>query len=105
MARQPHEHDAAGCRDLLTRMARGVDGDLSAAERRALLRHLAGCERCGAFSESLKQTIALCRAAGAPAMSAKARARARANVRRLVSRPTRSITRTTKVTKKHIGKP
>jgi anti-sigma factor RsiW len=65
-------------------MARGLEGELSAAERRALAKHLAGCERCGAFSENLRQTIALCRAAGAPAMSARARSKARANVRALL---------------------
>ena len=76
-------HDG-DCRNLLMRMARGVEGDLSAAERRALERHLAGCRRCGQFSRDLQRTIALCRAAGRPAMSGHARARARGNVRRFL---------------------
>jgi anti-sigma factor RsiW len=84
--RSRQEHGGRDCRELLTRMARGIEGELSAAERRALAKHLAGCKRCGAFSENLKQTIALCRAAGAPAMNARARARARANVSALLKR-------------------
>ncbi len=96
-----HDHDG-GCRDLLMRMAQGVEGDLSPAERRALARHLAGCVRCGEFSESLKRTVQLCREAGAPAMSARAKALARGNVARLLSRtrPTTTTTRTTKAKKK-----
>jgi anti-sigma factor RsiW len=77
-------------------MAQGAEGDLTPAERRALAKHLDGCERCGAFSESLRQTIALCQAAGAPAMSVRAKTRARANVRALLSR---SATKQTKQTK------
>jgi anti-sigma factor RsiW len=67
-------------------MARGAEGDLSAAERRALAKHLAGCKRCGEFSKSLQRTIALCRQAGAPAMSSHARSRARANVARVLGK-------------------
>jgi anti-sigma factor RsiW len=84
MAPDERGHDRRHCRELLTRMARGVEGDLSAAERRALAKHLAGCERCGAFSESLQHTVALCREVGAPTMSERAKARARANVRALL---------------------
>lgn len=90
-----HKHDG-DCRELLTRMARGIEGDLSAADRRALARHLSGCERCGEFSESLKRTVRLCRDAGAPAMSAHAKARARANIARLLSRQTTKGTGSTK---------
>jgi anti-sigma factor RsiW len=80
------KHDGQGdCRELLMRMSRGVEGDLSPSERRALARHLAGCGRCGEFSESLKRTVRLCQEAGAPAMSARARTRARANIARLLS--------------------
>jgi anti-sigma factor RsiW len=77
----PHQHGDEDCRTLLLRMSRGIEGDLSAAERRALAKHLAGCERCGEFSKNLQRTIALCRQAGAPAMSDRARARARAAAR------------------------
>lgn len=87
-----HDHEG-DCRELLMRMAQGVEGDLSAAERRALARHLAGCTRCGEFSESLKRTIDLCREAGAPPMSAHAKARARANVARLLSPKTTKSTK------------
>lgn len=89
-----HDHDA-DCRALLMRLAKGLEGDLSTRERRALARHLAGCQRCGEFSESLRRTVQLCREAGAPVMSARARARARTNASRLLSEPTaaRSATR------------
>lgn len=93
-----NEHDHEGnCRDLLMRMAQGMEGDLSASERRALARHLAGCKRCGEFSESLKRTVALCQKAGAPAMTTRAQARARSNIARLLSR---RITRAPKTAKK-----
>jgi len=94
-----HDHES-DCRELLMRMAQGVEGDLSPAERRALARHLAGCERCGEFSDSLKRTIQLCREAGAPAMSARAQARARANVARLLSLGITKAAKATKGTKK-----
>lgn len=87
-----HDHDG-DCRALLTRMAQGVEGDLSAAERRALARHLAGCRKCGEFSESLKRTIRLCQQVGAPAMSARTQARARSNISRLLSQ---TLPKTTK---------
>ena len=77
---------ARHCRDLLVRMARGLEGDLPASERRALIRHLSSCTRCGAFSQSLQRTIDLCHELGASAMSARARSRARANVARLLPR-------------------
>ncbi|MBI2221225.1 MAG: zf-HC2 domain-containing protein [Acidobacteria bacterium] len=80
----PDRHAEDDCRALLLRMARGIEGDLSPAERRALAKHLAGCRRCGEFSKSLQRTIALCREAGAPAMSARARARARAAARGVI---------------------
>jgi anti-sigma factor RsiW len=88
-----HDHDR-DCRALLMRMARGVEGDLSPVERRALTRHLAGCKRCGEFSESLKRAVQLCREAGAPAMSARARSRARANIARVLSRGAAKTTKT-----------
>jgi anti-sigma factor RsiW len=90
MKKQDH---VADCRELLMRMAQGVEGDLSGSERRALARHLAGCEKCDEFSESLKRTVRLCEQAGAPAMSARARAKARANVSRLLARTTGKTTR------------
>ena len=88
-----HDHDG-DCRELLMRMAQGVEGDLSAAERRALARHLEGCERCGEFSESLRRTVRLCEEAGAPAMSVHAQARARRNVARLLGTRARTGERT-----------
>ncbi len=97
MKKQEHDGD---CRDLLMRMAQGLEGDLSAGERRALARHLAGCTRCGEFSESLRRTVQLCREAGAPAMSVRAKAHARANVKRLLSRRTTKTAKATKATKK-----
>lgn len=79
-SRRPHVQ-GDDCRARLLRMARGIEGDLTPAERRALARHLAGCRRCGALAESLERTVQACRQAGAPEMSARARARARANAR------------------------
>ena len=79
-----HAHDG-DCRELLMRMAQGLEGDLSPADRRALARHLQGCKRCGEFSGSLARTVRLCEKAGAPEMSARTRARARRNIAQLLS--------------------
>lgn len=73
------------CRDLLLRMARDLENDLPADERRALRRHLKNCERCGGFSRDLTRTVDICRELGSSlGMSQQARRRARANVRRLL---------------------
>ncbi len=94
------KHHDGNCRELLLRMAQGLEGDLTPAERRALARHLAGCERCLEFSESLKRTVQLCHDAGAPPMSAHARARARANVSRLLPRPASKTAKVARVPRK-----
>jgi hypothetical protein len=86
-ARRSHQHDRRSCRELLLRLARELEGDLPAAEQRALRRHLAGCTRCGGFSRDLARTVALCHElGGATGMSAHARRRARANIARLLGR-------------------
>jgi anti-sigma factor RsiW len=74
------------CRTLLLRIARGLEGDLSASERRALARHLGGCARCDAFSEDLKRTVALCRGLAGSELTPRARSRAQANIRTLLGR-------------------
>jgi anti-sigma factor RsiW len=85
-SRTTHGTNRRHCRELLLRMARDLEGDLPAADRRALRRHLAGCERCGGFSRDLARTVALCRELGTAGMSAHARRRARANIARLLGR-------------------
>lgn len=86
-SRKTPGHDRQSCRELLLRLARDLEGDLPAAERRKLRRHLAGCTRCGGFSRDLARTVALCHElSGSVGLTAHARKRARANVARLLGR-------------------
>ncbi|MCX6544566.1 MAG: zf-HC2 domain-containing protein [Acidobacteria bacterium] len=73
------------CRELLERVSRYIDGDLSAAERRALTAHLRRCPCCHSLEESLRHTVSLCRDASATRLPAAVRARAKARVATLLN--------------------
>lgn len=53
---------SARCRALLLEVSRYLDGDLTAARRRAVERHIVDCSCCGAMAEGLRRTIEACRA-------------------------------------------
>lgn len=72
------------CRELLERLSRYVDGDLSGAERRALTAHLRRCPCCDSMAESLKHTVSLCRDASSTRLPPAVRARAKARVAALL---------------------
>ena len=55
---------SARCRKLLLDLSRYLDGELTPAGRRAIERHIAGCECCGTMAARLRKTVAACRAEG-----------------------------------------
>ena len=73
------------CRALIEEFSRHLDGELTAARRRQLERHLAECDCCEEMAARLRLTVAACRAAGADPMPAAVKARARARVRALLA--------------------
>ena len=72
------------CRQLVERLSRYVDGDLSGAERRELTAHLRRCPCCDSMAESLKHTVSLCRDASSTRLPPAVRARAKARVAALL---------------------
>jgi RNA polymerase sigma-70 factor (ECF subfamily) len=51
-----------GCPDIVAAFSRNLEGEISPADCVAMQAHIATCKRCDAVCESLKQTLALCRA-------------------------------------------
>jgi RNA polymerase sigma-70 factor (ECF subfamily) len=63
VAERPRRATAAGgCSDVVTLFSRYLEGEISAAACAEMQAHVARCSRCGAACESLKHTLALCRA-------------------------------------------
>lgn len=85
MTRQPGALPSPHCRALIEEFSRHLDGELTAARRRALERHLAGCDCCEELAARLRLTIAACRVADADPMPAAVKARASARVRALLA--------------------
>ena len=75
---------SARCRSLVERLSRFIDGELSAAQRRAVLAHLRQCPCCDDFVAGLRRALMLCHEAGRTRPPAAVRARARSRVRRLL---------------------
>lgn len=73
---------AGGCSDVVTLFSRHLEGQIGAAECAEMQAHVAHCARCSAACESLKHTLALCRAEPrgdvSPAIQALVRAALRA---------------------------
>lgn len=53
------------CPDVLSLFSQHLEGDISAEVCAAMERHIEGCARCRGACDSLKRTLALCRAADA----------------------------------------
>lgn len=49
------------CRDIFGRLSEYLDGDLPPELCEKIRRHLAVCPNCGAFMNTLRKTIELCR--------------------------------------------
>lgn len=58
----------AMCPDVLTKYSRHLEGDISTAVCADLERHLAGCPRCQGVCDTLRRTLAMCRASAGPAV-------------------------------------
>jgi RNA polymerase sigma-70 factor (ECF subfamily) len=58
------EPRAASCPDVLTMYSQHLEDEIGADLCAEMERHLAGCARCQASCDSLKRTLALCRASG-----------------------------------------
>jgi len=72
------------CRELLERVSRYVDGDVTPAERRAVVAHIRRCPCCQAMTEGLKQTVSVCRDASSTRLPPAVRARAKARIAALL---------------------
>jgi anti-sigma factor RsiW len=100
MRNDGHEMDAhpeGRCGDLMLQICRYLDEDVTPRERRVIAQHLARCGRCRAFSSSMRRTVRICGAVGAPELSGAAKARARARIAALL-RPRLRKGKTTKAT-------
>ena len=72
------------CRRLLGRISAYLDGDLDASDCADVEAHARSCAHCAALTESLRQTIGLCRKEAAVPLPVEVRARARARVQQLL---------------------
>jgi anti-sigma factor RsiW len=77
---------AAPCEERLDQLFAWLDGDLPAAGRRAIERHLESCARCGGLAEDLRRAMAACRMAGDCRVPATIHRRARTRARQLMRR-------------------
>lgn len=77
------------CKDVLENISRYLDGELDTTACDAIERHCLGCPSCGALVNSLRQTIGLCREAGATPLPDAVRQRAQESVRQLLDRQSR----------------
>ena len=73
------------CRQLLEQVSRYLDGDLTAAERRAVAQHMRTCPCCQHMADTLKHTVDACRKAGAARMPSDVRTRAKARIATLLA--------------------
>jgi anti-sigma factor RsiW len=72
------------CAAIMADISAFLDGELDQTMCAAIEEHCARCARCAPVVEGLRQTIGLCRDAGAAALPEGVRARARDAVRRLL---------------------
>jgi anti-sigma factor RsiW len=92
MTRPPAVHDHR-CAEFLQSLSRYLDGELAAADRRAIERHLRECPCCEDVLDSLKQTVAICHEEGRPELPPAVRRRARARVSALLRQAPRQRAR------------
>ena len=55
-----HQHDES-CRKIFAQLSEYLDMELPADACQEMDTHMAGCEPCAAFTQSLRKTIELCR--------------------------------------------
>lgn len=83
MSSQGHAQDR--CRELLVQLSTYVDGELTGADRRAVVAHLKRCPCCQAMADGLRHTVETCRKAKTARLPAAVRARARARITALLA--------------------
>ena len=74
------------CERILSGISAYLDGELDATECEAIEQHCATCASCAALVRGLRETVGLCRSAGAVPLPDAVKARAQASVRELLSR-------------------
>lgn len=72
------------CRALLAGISAYLDGELGAAECETIERHCRACPDCARVVEGFRQTVGLCREAGAEPLPEPVRRRAQESIRRLL---------------------
>ena len=72
------------CAAILANISAFLEGELDQTQCAAIEAHCAECQRCAPVVEGLRQTIGLCRDAGAAPLPDAVRARARDAVTRLL---------------------
>lgn len=83
-ARAPDASNA--CPDAVRLFSQYLEGEIGTAECRAMDEHLAGCAHCRATCDSLKHTLALCRAARTDDLPAETQAQVRQVLTAITSR-------------------
>ncbi len=73
------------CRDIVAHISAYLDGELERAACEAIERHCGGCARCATLVTGLRESIGLCRQAGAAPLPHDVRERARRNLERLLA--------------------
>ncbi len=76
--------NADACTATMARIDAALDGDLDAAECRAIDAHCQTCAACATLVGGLRQTVGLCRDVGAAPLPEDVRRRAQSQVRRLL---------------------
>jgi anti-sigma factor (TIGR02949 family) len=72
------------CSEVLANISSYLDGELNTTACDAIERHCLACPNCAALVEGLRETVGLCRQAGAVPLPEDVRQRARESVRRLL---------------------
>jgi anti-sigma factor RsiW len=81
---------AGTCAVARARIDAALDGELDAAACAAIDAHCATCPACAAVVAGLRETVGLCREAGAAPLPDEVRERARQRVRQLLEQGRRS---------------
>lgn len=81
----PAEPKTDECRALLRQIAAYLDGELEATECRRIEAHCQQCPDCAAVVGGLRETVGLCREAGAVTLPSPVRDKALQSVRRLLA--------------------
>jgi anti-sigma factor RsiW len=75
-----------GCRTILANISAYLDGELEATACDAIELHCQNCASCASLVSGLRETVGLCRKAGAIPLPEAVRKRARDSVRELLDR-------------------